>query len=1026
MHFASRFPSAAIVCLAASAFTGASAMAQAPGAPATLDVQLLQKGEQFSAEGKHADAAVVYEDLIKKYPQSPVIPEATFRAAYAHYLSGNYDAALADFKKVLENKGSPPELAELALSLTPQVLAAKAAKLASNDPARKVALEDAVKQFDVYLTKFPNSDEAESATFSKALALYQLGNYDAAATALRGNMQKFAQSPTMQDSQYLLALTLGTIANVSMQKATGPDKAAEANYDDAEKLLRDIITKRLNLSLVNDAQFQVGELLLARGGFLGDPNDKEKQAAMFAKAIEAYRSVQTKDLVIQSQKARVAQFIEARNQAGIKQDRALFQKLKRLVDKEQEKLALIEGRTDQTVTAKMKTGQIYFQLGKMDEARVLFSFLDQMGLVEDPEEKKHLLYFITMTYAAQAVVDKAVEKYNAFQAAYKADPIAENLQLLMGAMYLSPDKPKQHNPETAIQYFKEGVALYPKGKFLGALVLQQALAMIQLQKFDDALRVLKETLDKNPPKELAVDAEFFLATVYAQTGKTEDAVKTFKGVREKYPGTPQAEQSSFQVGQLLLGLDPKAAVGDLQGFITKFPKSAFLPSAMFALGSAQAGTGQKDAALTTFKDLATKFPKSEPAPFSYFERAKILAAEQKFDECVKVMRDFGAQYPDSPALFQAYDFVAQIQTSQSKGLEAIATYEEFVEKRPKDPACADALLKLSSLWKGYADAQGPYLAMGSDEAKRGEWRKGVDKGTTAAERVLTDFPESQAVALALNNLLDTQRLQQSVKLKTEAEIEQYFQDLAKKFADKPGTQAKILFTLAAFTFEKDKAKAVEQMTTAYKPDLKFAAEDLDLYGLALIENKKYDEAIKVYEKLNKDYPAPASGTASREVGEAQAIVLAGLGKALQEKGDKDGGAKKFAELEKLYAWSPKMLEVNYGIALDLHDKKQDEEAVKRLLEVIKAQKATAELRAKSMLLVGKIHEANRRFEAAIDNYIKISAYYSGVPKVAAEGLWLGGQLLERQASGEIPMPTPTPKPKVAPSTPKPGAGPAKK
>jgi tetratricopeptide (TPR) repeat protein len=211
------------------------------------------------------------------------------------------------------------------------------------------------------------------------------------------------------------------------------------------------------------------------------------------------------------------------------------------------------------------------------------------------------------------------------------------------------------------------------------------------------------------------------------------------------------------------------------------------------------------------------------------------------------------------------------------------------------------------------------------------------------------------------------------------------------------------------------------MGSAYKPDLKFAPDDLDLYGLALIDAKKYDEAIAVYEKLAKDFPLSASGTGPRDVQEAQAIALAGLGKAMQEKGDKAGGGAKFAELEKLYAWSPKMLEVNYGLALDMHDKKQDDAAMKRLLEVIKAQKASAELRAKSMFLLGRIHEDNGRFSEAIDNYVKISVFYGAIGKVAAEGLWRGAQLLEKQADGRIPMPAaravqkPPPKPDAAPA-----------
>lgn len=973
---------------------------------------MMQQAEALAAQGQHAEAAAIYEDLVKKFPQVPSVPEANFRAGYAHYLAGNYDAALASFKKVIDNRNLPAEqatLSELSLSMTPQVLAAKASKLPPEDPQRKAALEAAVKEFDVYLTKFPNSDEAESAGYGKALALYQIEQFDLAIEVLRGNMQKFAQSPTVQDSQYLLALTLATVASQSKQKATAEDKTADAQYDEAEKLLRDIIAKNQNLALINDAYFQVGELLLARGGFMSGEDEKEKQNELFGKALESYRSVATKDRVVAAQKARVAYFADLRTKAGIAKDRANFDKYKRLVDKETEKLVQLEGRGDQTQTAKFKSGLIFFTQGRMDETRVLYTHLENLGVLEDAEEKKQALYFITMSYAAQNAIDKAVEKYNAFQGTYKGDPIAQNLQLIMGAMYLNPDS-KAKDPNKAIEYFNEGLQLYPKGKTFGTLILARAGAQIELKQFDEAEKALKDTLAQKPPKELAVDAEFYLGTVQVQTGKISEAVATFKAVRDNYPDTPQSEQAHSQVGQLLAGLDPKAALPELESFLSKYPKATDRSAVMMALARAQATTGANDEALATLKKVAAEFPKSEAAPFSYFERAKILANLQKFDECLAVMKEYTTTYPDSKSLYEAYDFIAQILTSQGKGQEAIAVYDEFVEKRPKEEKTAEALLKLSALWKGYTQSQGNYIVI--EQAKREEWKKGIDNSTAAAEKLLTDFPESQQVAQALNNLMEVQRLLVVAKLKTDDDLEKYFADLAQKFADKPGTQAKVLFTLAAFIYTKDKAKAVEQMTAAYKPELKFAPEDLDLYGEALLESKKIDEAVQVYEKLQKDFPLQGDPkNAPREVQSAQAIVLAGLGKALQAKGDpesKEKGGKMFADLEKSYPWSPKMLQVNYGTALTLHDQKKDDEAIKRIQEVIRAQTSTAELRAKSMLLLGKIHEANGRFELAIDNFIKISVFYSGVPEVAAEGLWRGAQLLERQASGEIPMPTPKP------------------
>ena len=61
---------------------------------------------------------------------------------------------------------------------------------------------------------------------------------------------------------------------------------------------------------------------------------------------------------------------------------------KRLVDKETEKLAQVEGRGDQTQTAKFKTGLIFFTQGKMDETRVLYTHLENLGVARGSGRKE--------------------------------------------------------------------------------------------------------------------------------------------------------------------------------------------------------------------------------------------------------------------------------------------------------------------------------------------------------------------------------------------------------------------------------------------------------------------------------------------------------------------------------------------------------------------------------------------------------------------------------------------------------------
>jgi TolA-binding protein len=711
--------------------------------------------------------------------------------------------------------------------------------------------------------------------------------------------------------------------------------------------------------------------------------------------------------VLNAQKARIKYFQDRGTEAGKNRDVANFRLLQKTVQRETAKIADLETRPDQTLAAKIKMGQIYLTLHKdkererMDEARVLFHFAEKF--TEDPEQKKQLLYLITVTYAAQHLTAQAEEHYQKWIATYKSDPIGENLPLLLGSMYLDPD-PKRNNPQKALEYFKKQETDFPRSSFTGEAAMQAALAMIQLKKFNEATEALKAFLAKKPDKDQAAVAEFGLATVYKDTDKVAEAIETFRAVRNKYPATPQAEQAGYWVGQMLYRKgDAKGAVVELKDYITKFPNSEMLPAAMLTLGQAQRDSGQRDSARAALKGLTEKFPKSEVAPYAYFQMAAMFDSDAKYAELRAVMKDFASKYPEHADTYKAYNYVAEIQSIREKKFQdAIATYEEFVEKFPAHPDAGTAILKISDLWKKEAESMGKFISIPLNQ--RDEWKKRFDNCVAAAERVLEKYPESSAVALALQNLLTAQKQFVLAKMKADTNVEDYFNALAKKFADKPTTAAKIKFTLAGYFAKKDPAKSGEMMKAAYDPKLIFAPADLELFADALIEQKKYDEVEKVAQKLATDFPLPPNSdpaTLSRSITEPRALSMFYSAKVLQLTGKSAEAASKFAELKKLFPWSPKLQEADLGIATDLFEQKKYPEASKLLLPVASAPTGPAEIRAQSMMLLASIAEAEGDVDAAINNYIKVATFFEGLPEYASEGLWRGAQLQEKKASGEV-------------------------
>lgn len=1018
--------------LLASLLTAVPAPAQLPGPPAPaqvgLDQQAFMKGQaEFQAQ-KYAEAAKLFEGIAKDFPTSGFVSAGRLQAAVCYYFLGDFDRGVLTLRTNISGKNVPPEVVEDSSLLIPQLLTAKAQKLPEANDGRKATLEQAVKDFDAFIAKFPQSLEQEQANLGKARALFGLKKYDEAMQVLRAALQKYPNSDSTMDTQFFLALALATQAN-ELLRAGVAGKVDDANraYDEAEKTLREIVAitrrndARADLAMMNEAQFQLGEILAARGSFA---ERGEKQDAILTKSLEAYRATYAKEIVVQAQTARIKGFQDRLREEGVKGEVLNVRHLQATIQREQAKLADLQSRPDQTLAAKLKSAQIQITMHKakererMDEARVLLRFVDRFAKDLDEDQRKQILYFQTLTYAAQHLSAKAEEFYEKWKTTYKDDSIGENLPLVMGAMYLDPD-PAINNPAKGIEYFKKQLTDFPKSKFGAEAVMQQALAMIQLKQFDEATKTLEGFLASKPDKDLAAAAEFGLATVYKDTGKTDQAVKTFRDVREKYSDLPQAEQAAYFVGQLLQSSGkPEEAITDINAFLAKYGTSDFAPSAMLTLGQAQAGAGKRDEALATFVSLAGKYKTSEQAPYAYFQRSAIYQSEGKFAEAKGAMREFIAAYPDSPKRFQAYDYISQIETLEKHLPEAIANYEEYAKKFPESPSAATAMLRIAELWRKTTDAMGRYSIL--PEASRPEWKKNVDNTRAAAEALLEKYPDSAEAAQALQLMLYVQKQLVAANARGTKNVEEYFNEMAKKFADRPSLASKIKFTLAGYYFDKNRDQAIKQMRVAYDEKLVYATTDLDAYASALLEQGRYDDVEAVAEKLIKDYPLPPNidiEKLPRSVTEGASLSLFYKAKVLQLTKKTAEAAAKFDELKKKFPYSPKLAEADLGIAGDLFKQKKYPEALELATPVAKATTASPEVRARAMMLIGQICEDQGDIDAAINNFIKISIFFEGLPELAAEGLWRGAQLQEKKASGQVVQKAPaaTPAPEATPA-----------
>ena len=282
--------------------------------------------------GKLPEAADAYSTLLVKYPNSGAVPEALFRLGYIQYVQGQYALAVTTLKRIISPPATP-DIKAAGDALLPQVLAAAAAKMAPEDPNRKAAFQAAITQFEAFIRIYPTNPEVETANYGRAMAAFQIGDYDTAAQGLTDNLKRFPASESILDSEDLLAVVLIGQAT-DILRAHGERQAGMEKFNEALKYLADIIRRHTDVALANDAQFQIGEVLFNRGNAEeGAQRDKD-----LANAMEAYRAVLPKDLMVQAQEARVAALLERRRQAVLMRNPGAVPEIQRLQDRENAKL----------------------------------------------------------------------------------------------------------------------------------------------------------------------------------------------------------------------------------------------------------------------------------------------------------------------------------------------------------------------------------------------------------------------------------------------------------------------------------------------------------------------------------------------------------------------------------------------------------------------------------------------------------------------------------------------------------------
>lgn len=156
------------------------------------DEALFQAANVDFERGAYQAAITGFSRLIRDKPQSALLPQTLLKRAVAYDNLQQYDLAVADYKRILDEFGSTTYAQSALLGLQNSL----------NDAGRPEEFNQALGQ---YKKGNPGSSDVEKVEFDNAKNIYGTEKYPQAIQALLAFMQEYPGSPNTSEARYYVA-----------------------------------------------------------------------------------------------------------------------------------------------------------------------------------------------------------------------------------------------------------------------------------------------------------------------------------------------------------------------------------------------------------------------------------------------------------------------------------------------------------------------------------------------------------------------------------------------------------------------------------------------------------------------------------------------------------------------------------------------------------------------------------------------------------------------------------------------------
>jgi len=504
--------------------------------------------------------------------------------------------------------------------------------------------------------------------------------------------------------------------------------------------------------------------------------------------------------------------------------------------------------TTRGVEANLLLGQCYFFKSQYLKAYEIFQ-----NLLKSTELKDATLFWLGETYLKGADYQQAEKQHQQLVEVYPNSIYTPQAYYSLGWNYF-----EQNKFEKAKESFLKMIKLFPTHELTEDAAFKLGECEYNLHLYPQTIQHYTNYLHDFPQSTRQAETYFYIAESYYYTEDFLTAIAYYAKTAEMSYDNKLILMGKVSMGWSYLKLGKFKLAQDHFDEALRFSEEKGILSDDVYLGQASVYTESKeyDKALKAYFQLIENFPKSQRLADGYLGVANIFYILKRYPDAIqryqKIIDQFSTDLSRQEILEKAYFGLAWSYLKAGDIDLCVKSFESINEHTSNKTVKISALTQIGD---AYQDV---------DQ---------LEKAVEVYDRILNDYPDSPYT--------DYVQYRQGIALLKMDRIESAtlsFQSLQANF---PGSKylSDIKYYLAVAYFKKgDWTTAHEQIEEFLSDSLlnhELEAEAYHIMALSLFNLNAYDEAIKTFQKILKNFPEESSMVKNAEIGIAKSFYKMG-------------------------------------------------------------------------------------------------------------------------------------------------------